>query len=300
MADLWYYTNDGKQMEPVPTAELKRLAASGKLKPRDMVWKEGMPDWVRAISAPELLFDNGLITAEPVDILPNQIDVPDVSREEHGDRPRRARRRDTVEFDDHEYRSSRRRRRRAAETAGMSPGLKAGLIMGGTFFGLLLIGALIFVEHAREEQNAFFRPAIQFNNPPPAFIPPPAFAVNNQPPAFQGPLDVGPAGFTFTGELTITDPRDVVRNTPCKVFAVNMVAGKSYTIRHNRLNNNTHLDPFLRLEDSNFAQLAQDDDSGGFQNALLVFSPAQTNVYRVIATTFNNVPGPFSLQITEK
>ena len=45
MAEMWYYTSEGKQMEPVTTAELKQLAASGMLKPTDMVWKEGMPKW---------------------------------------------------------------------------------------------------------------------------------------------------------------------------------------------------------------------------------------------------------------
>ena len=28
MAEIWYYTNQGKQMEPVTEAELKRLAPS--------------------------------------------------------------------------------------------------------------------------------------------------------------------------------------------------------------------------------------------------------------------------------
>ncbi len=116
-------------MGPVGTAELQRLSASGKLTPTDLVWKDGMPDWIRASAAPELSFDDGLITAEPADAA----GMPDIRRRADDDRPRRIRQRDTVEFDDHEYRSSRRRRRRAAEKAGMSPGLKAGLIMGGIF-----------------------------------------------------------------------------------------------------------------------------------------------------------------------
>ena len=48
MAEMWYYTSEGKQMEPVSSGELRQLAASGLLKPTDMVWKEGMPKWVRA------------------------------------------------------------------------------------------------------------------------------------------------------------------------------------------------------------------------------------------------------------
>src|SRR5262245_39403863 len=48
MNDLWYYTSEGKAMEPVPTAELKRLAQAGLLKPTDLVWQEGMPAWAPA------------------------------------------------------------------------------------------------------------------------------------------------------------------------------------------------------------------------------------------------------------
>ena len=51
MANLWYYTSEGKQMKPVSGAELKQLAASGLLRPTDLVWTEGMPKWVRASRA---------------------------------------------------------------------------------------------------------------------------------------------------------------------------------------------------------------------------------------------------------
>src|SRR5688572_2231116 len=59
MAEMWYYTSEGKQMEPVTAPELKQLAASGLLKPTDMVWKEGMPKWVRASSAQGLFDESG-------------------------------------------------------------------------------------------------------------------------------------------------------------------------------------------------------------------------------------------------
>lgn len=44
----WYYSNQGKQLGPVPTERLKQLAASGQLQPSDMVWKEGMAQWAEA------------------------------------------------------------------------------------------------------------------------------------------------------------------------------------------------------------------------------------------------------------
>ena len=59
MAEMWYYTTEGKQMDPVPIAELQRLAGNGTLKPTDMVWNEGLPRWVRANSVKELFPNSG-------------------------------------------------------------------------------------------------------------------------------------------------------------------------------------------------------------------------------------------------
>src|SRR5208282_3777010 len=57
MAEMWYYTTEGKQMDPVSMKELKRLVGDGTLKPTDMVWKEGMARWIRASSVKELFPD---------------------------------------------------------------------------------------------------------------------------------------------------------------------------------------------------------------------------------------------------
>jgi hypothetical protein len=51
MADEWYYTRQGQQQGPVGAAQLKQLAASGQLLPTDLVWKEGLANWVPASSA---------------------------------------------------------------------------------------------------------------------------------------------------------------------------------------------------------------------------------------------------------
>ena len=66
MAELWYFTRNGQPMDPIPAAELKRMAAAGDLKPTDLVWKEGMPNWVKA-SAAKGLFDNPIATATSSD-----------------------------------------------------------------------------------------------------------------------------------------------------------------------------------------------------------------------------------------
>jgi hypothetical protein len=45
MSTEWHYTRDGQQLGPVSAAQIKQLAASGQLRPDDLVWKEGMADW---------------------------------------------------------------------------------------------------------------------------------------------------------------------------------------------------------------------------------------------------------------
>jgi hypothetical protein len=44
----WYYAKEDKQHGPVGPAELKQLADRGQLGPDDLVWREGMDDWVPA------------------------------------------------------------------------------------------------------------------------------------------------------------------------------------------------------------------------------------------------------------
>ncbi len=58
MSEMWFYTSDGKQMDPVPLGELKRLAGEGGLKPTDMVWTDGMAKWTRASAVRELFSDS--------------------------------------------------------------------------------------------------------------------------------------------------------------------------------------------------------------------------------------------------
>jgi hypothetical protein len=46
--EAYYYSRNGAQGGPVTAQELKTLAESGGLTPSDLVWKEGMPEWVVA------------------------------------------------------------------------------------------------------------------------------------------------------------------------------------------------------------------------------------------------------------
>ena len=46
MASEWYYIKNGIQNGPVTSLELKGLAESNLLSRTDLVWKEGMAEWV--------------------------------------------------------------------------------------------------------------------------------------------------------------------------------------------------------------------------------------------------------------
>jgi hypothetical protein len=50
----WYYTMGGQQQGPVPLDHLKHWLTGGQLQPTELVWREGMPNWIAASQVPEL------------------------------------------------------------------------------------------------------------------------------------------------------------------------------------------------------------------------------------------------------
>ena len=64
MADQWYYSQNDQRHGPVSTEQLKQLANSGQLKSCDLIWKQGMKNWVEAGKA------TGLIPPELADAPP--------------------------------------------------------------------------------------------------------------------------------------------------------------------------------------------------------------------------------------
>lgn len=121
MADLWYFTRDGKAMDPVSEAKLKDLAASGELLPSDLVWTEGMSKWVRAGSNSELFGDRESRRRESADEDPDAIS-------------KRRRSRFDDEYDDRRRDADRPRRKR-----GLSKGAKVGITLG-IVAGVLVLG----------------------------------------------------------------------------------------------------------------------------------------------------------------
>ncbi len=50
----WYYARGEEQVGPVDESQLKQLVDDGSLYPDDLVWRDGMADWVEAREIPEL------------------------------------------------------------------------------------------------------------------------------------------------------------------------------------------------------------------------------------------------------
>ncbi len=46
----WYFAQGGQQQGPVATAALRDMLSSGRLRPFDLVWHKGMPQWAPADS----------------------------------------------------------------------------------------------------------------------------------------------------------------------------------------------------------------------------------------------------------
>ncbi len=65
----WYYARQGKQSGPVPQSELERLAEAGEFDPQtDLVWRDGMTDWLPAAQVPQLSFSRPRTAPEPLPV----------------------------------------------------------------------------------------------------------------------------------------------------------------------------------------------------------------------------------------
>lgn len=61
----WYYTQGDEERGPVSYIGLKALAEQGKLRPSDLLWREGMEAWEPANKVGEGLFRQGVKTDDP-------------------------------------------------------------------------------------------------------------------------------------------------------------------------------------------------------------------------------------------
>jgi len=98
-------------------------------------------------------------------------------------------------------------------------------------------------------------------------------------------------------KLSQDDPKDRVRDAPCKIHLIRMQVGMNYQI--DMVSN--QFDSYLRLEDARGRQLAEDDDSGGNLNARIIFDCPKDGQYKVICTAFAaNGAGNYVLTVKGK
>lgn len=70
----WFYSKNGTQLGPVEESELRAKLASGEVAKVDLVWREGMTDWLPAAEVAELATLTA-VTAAPPAIPPVSADV---------------------------------------------------------------------------------------------------------------------------------------------------------------------------------------------------------------------------------
>src|ERR1041385_4867110 len=120
MAVEWYYTTNKQQMGPVSWRELRELADVGILKPHDMVWTDGMDEWVKAINQNGLFADGG--AAEAIAAGPKKKAAYTDAKPPPGRRTRK--RTDEDEDDDDERAERKKRRQREEESAKRGIGVR--------------------------------------------------------------------------------------------------------------------------------------------------------------------------------
>lgn len=68
----WYFSRNGTQLGPVPESELRAKLAAGEISQIDMVWREGMTDWLPVAKIPELSTPGQTALKEPAPASPYQ------------------------------------------------------------------------------------------------------------------------------------------------------------------------------------------------------------------------------------
>lgn len=61
----WYYSKNSTQLGPISDDELRAKISTAEILPTDMIWRDGMPDWVAVCNVPELAFFSPGAPLEP-------------------------------------------------------------------------------------------------------------------------------------------------------------------------------------------------------------------------------------------
>ena len=116
------------------------------------------------------------------------------------------------------------------------------------------------------------------------------FTPENDPSVVKVKSAGGPIVFEVADKLTTADKADAGRKgAHVKMHEFKMHAGETYTIDLE----SEEFDAFLRLEDPEGDKLKEDDDSAGFLNSRILFTPMEDGVYKLAVTSAD--PGQFGL-----
>jgi hypothetical protein len=148
MAVEWFYTSDKQRMGPVSWEELRQLAVAGTLKRDELVWTEGMPDWVRAdrqngvfpVEATALQIGADLPPPPPALRAKSRRDRDDDDSADESPREGRPNRRKDEEAGDDRPKSRRDRKKKGGSSAGLWIGLGVG-----AFVLVLLVGGCVTI-----------------------------------------------------------------------------------------------------------------------------------------------------------
>jgi GYF domain 2 len=140
MAADWFYSTNKQQMGPVSWDELRQLAASGSLQRDDLVWSEGMAEWIKAERQAGLFTAAAAgVRAEPPAPPPAPTSAkarrPDEDRDERGTEESRGRKREQ----DRDDRPSEKGRARRKGGGGPSAGLLIGVGVGAVALIFLVL-----------------------------------------------------------------------------------------------------------------------------------------------------------------
>ncbi len=72
----WFYGRGGQQTGPLSVAEMRDLVARGQITPTDMVWREGMPNWIPASQAADLMPSSQAAAPAPVGYYTSTLGMP--------------------------------------------------------------------------------------------------------------------------------------------------------------------------------------------------------------------------------
>ena len=118
----------------------------------------------------------------------------------------------------------------------------------------------------------------------------PFFTAENDPSIVKVKSAGGPIVFEVAEKLSSDDKADSSKKgTFYRMHEFKMQAGETYTLDLE----SDEFDAYLRLEDPEGVKLKEDDDSAGFLNSRILFTPTEDGVYKLAVTSAD--PGQFGL-----